>query len=190
MADGGDIFTSTDGGVTWTDQTTAGSQEWGNCDVARHHVLCRRTRLAAVATGGDIWTATLDFTPTVISSVAASPSINGATITWTTDLDADSDVEYGTTTSYGSDTGLNSTLTTTHSEDITGLTCDTSYHYEVLSRTPSGVLSTSTDQPSPPRPVRCHLDQRHHGHQRKRAAVVLHHLLRRRYQVGRITRLW
>lgn len=69
----------------------------------------------------------------------------GATVTWTTDVAATSQVEYGTTTSYGSLSTLNSTLVTSHSQALTGLTAGTLYHYRVHSKNSSGVESISAD---------------------------------------------
>ena len=45
---------------------------------------------------------------------------SGATIIWTTDDFSDSQVEYGTTTSYGTSTTLDTTPVTSHSVPITG----------------------------------------------------------------------
>jgi hypothetical protein len=82
----------------------------------------------------------------VISSVAAgSVTTSGATIGWVTDQLADSRVEYGLTTAYGSATSLDPVLTVGHSEPISGLTVGTTYHYRVSSRNTSGQLATSGD---------------------------------------------
>jgi hypothetical protein len=63
-----------------------------------------------------------DTTPPVISAVSAgSINTNSAVITWTTNEAATSQVEYGTTTGYGSSTILNSSLVTSHSVNLTGL---------------------------------------------------------------------
>src|SRR5207249_3747652 len=80
------------------------------------------------------------------SNVQAS-GITGttATITWTTDEPADSQVEYGPTASYGSTTALDATRTTAHSQALTGLTTNTPYHYRVRSRDAAGNLATSAD---------------------------------------------
>lgn len=48
----------------------------------------------------------VDLTAPAISEIASSPSQTTATITWTTDESADSQVEYGTTSSYGMTTTL------------------------------------------------------------------------------------
>ena len=70
----------------------------------------------------------------VITNVAASSiTTTGATITWTTNVPANTRVDYGTTTAYGSQTTLNTALVTSHSQAITGLTAGTLYHYRVRS---------------------------------------------------------
>lgn len=86
-----------------------------------------------------------DITPPVISSVSASAGSTGATITWTTNETADSQVEYGTTTGYGSLTTLDPTLVLLHSVSLTGLTASTGYHYRVKSKDAAGNLATSSD---------------------------------------------
>ena len=92
-------------------------------------------------------TATPDTTPPTISSIAAgSITTTGATVTWTTNEAADTQVEYGLTTSYGSQTTLNTSMVTSHSALVTGLTTNTMYHYRVKSRDAAGNLSVSTDR--------------------------------------------
>src|SRR6185437_1088821 len=67
----------------------------------------------------------------------------GATITWSTDKAADQQVDYGTTTSYGQSSTLNSSLTTSHSVTLSGLNPATTYDYQVKSRDNAGNLTTS-----------------------------------------------
>ena len=85
--------------------------------------------------------------PPVISNVASSAvSDTSATVTWTTDIPSSSQVLYGTTTSYGQSTTLDSTLLTSHSQTITALTPSTTYHFEVQSTGSAANTSTSADQ--------------------------------------------
>src|SRR5262249_13431096 len=89
---------------------------------------------------------TQDTTPPVISSVASSAVGNSAvTITWSTDELSDTQVDYGTTTSYGSSSVLSTTLTTTHKVSLSILTGGTTYHYRVKSRDAYGNLAVSGD---------------------------------------------
>lgn len=83
--------------------------------------------------------------PTISGVQAANVAGTTATINWTTNEDSDTQVEYGTTTAYGNTTVLNTTLTTTHSQNLTGLTPNTEYHYRVKSKDASGNLATSGD---------------------------------------------
>ena len=69
-----------------------------------------------------------------ISNVAATNlSVTGATVSWQTNLAANSQVEYGTTSSYGATTPMDSTMVTAHQETLAGLKPGTLYHYRVHS---------------------------------------------------------
>jgi len=84
-----------------------------------------------------------DASPPVISGVYADNiTITSATINWTTNKEADTQVEYGTTPSYGHTTSLDSSLITNHSQAIS-VAPSTQYYYRVLSRDASGNLSVS-----------------------------------------------
>ncbi|TMC72560.1 MAG: hypothetical protein E6J13_05090, partial [Chloroflexi bacterium] len=92
------------------------------------------------------WAGALDTVAPVISAVSATGITHeAARINWTTNENADGQVEYGTTAAYGSTTPLNTTFATSHAVDLSGLTPTTLYHYRVKSRDPSGNLSTSGD---------------------------------------------
>lgn len=87
-----------------------------------------------------------DTTAPVISNVEAKAIMEtSAKIAWGTDEAADSQVEYGTTASYGSSTTLDASRVTAHEQSLTGLTTDTTYHYRVKSRDAAGNLATSAD---------------------------------------------
>ena len=84
-------------------------------------------------------TIVLDTTAPTISTVTATNiTSSSATITWTTNEAATSQVNYGLTTSYGSTTTLDPTLVTAHSVAITGLAPNTTYNYRVRSRDAAG----------------------------------------------------
>jgi len=69
----------------------------------------------------------------VISSISpGTPSTTSATITWTTNENATSNLEYGPTNAYGTWSN-SSTYTTSHSRPLTGLSASTTYYYRVLS---------------------------------------------------------
>ena len=101
--------------------------------------------LASVGSGSYTGVA-LDTTPPTISSISSSGvTTSGATVSWNTNEASDTQVEYGATTSYGSQTALNSSLVTSHSATLSGLSASTLYHYRVKSRDSAGNLSTSGD---------------------------------------------
>jgi hypothetical protein len=85
------------------------------------------------------------FAQSWISAVTATTTTTTATITWTTAVPANSQIAYGTTTSYGSSSALNSNLVTAHSATLTSLTAGTTYHYRALSADSTGVLVAGLD---------------------------------------------
>jgi hypothetical protein len=103
--------------------------------------------VAVSGTSGSITTqGAIDTTPPVISQVGSSGvTASAAAITWTTNEAADSQVQYGTTASYGSGTSVNSALTGSHSQNLSGLSPATLYHYRVMSRDAAGNLAVSGD---------------------------------------------
>ena len=98
---------------------------------------------------GDLTTlAEGDTRPPLISAVDISDrSESSATISWTTDEAATSQVQYGATDAYGSATPVDEELTTSHSVTLAGLEPDTTYHFRVKSKDAIGNETTSeTDQ--------------------------------------------
>lgn len=84
-------------------------------------------------------------TPPVISGVGASSiGSNSALVSWTTDQNASSVVQYGLTTSYGLGV-TNTSLVQSHQINLTQLTPGTTYHYIVQSSNQSGLTSVSGD---------------------------------------------
>jgi len=82
----------------------------------------------------------------VISNINYSNiSSSGATITWDTDENSTSQVEYGVDTTYGSATNVDTSLVTSHSVALTGLSSSTTYHFRVKSADASGNESISQD---------------------------------------------
>ncbi len=88
-----------------------------------------------------------DVTPPGISSVAATTTATTATITWSTDENASSQVDYGPTASYAASTteADTSPRVTSHSVVLTSLVSCSMYHYRVHSSDASLNESTSTD---------------------------------------------
>ena len=76
-----------------------------------------------------------DTTPPSINGVTVSSvTTSTAAVSWTTNEPADTQVEYGLTTSYGQATPLDSGRVTNHLASLTGLTAGATYHYRVRSR--------------------------------------------------------
>jgi len=87
-----------------------------------------------------------EVTAPVISGVTATNiATTSATITWTTDEVATSQLHYGLTTEYGSVTTLESKLVTGHSVNLTGLSSFKTYHYRVKSSDVAGNPVSSAD---------------------------------------------
>lgn len=70
---------------------------------------------------------------------------SGATISWTTDEPATSEVDYGLTTGYGT-TRTDATRVTAHSLPLTGLAGASTYHFRVRAQDASGNTAQSGDQ--------------------------------------------
>lgn len=93
--------------------------------------------------------------PPALSGIsAAGTDSDAAVVTWTTDLAADAEVDYGLTSAYGavSSTGA---LATSHAVTLKGLAPGAVYHFRVKSRSAEGLLSVSGDfaftaGPAPP----------------------------------------
>ena len=83
--------------------------------------------------------------PVISATAAASITSSGAVIGWTTNEPADSQVEYGLTSTYGQSTALDAALVTSHSKTLSGLTASTLYHFRVKSRDAAGNLAVSAD---------------------------------------------
>jgi len=82
--------------------------------------------------------------PLISNILVRDITTDSAKITWTTDMPADSLVEYGPTPAYGSSVS-DSTLATSHEVMIQDLTAATEYHFRVISRNVYGFVSSSGD---------------------------------------------
>jgi len=90
-------------------------------------------------------TATPAAPPVVTNITASSITTTSAVVTWTTNVAADSQVEYGLSTAYGSQTTVDTNLSTSHSQALSGLLSGTIYNFRVKSRESSGSLTTSAN---------------------------------------------
>lgn len=100
-----------------------------------------------LAVSGDFTFTTAKTTtpPSITGVTSGSITTTGATIAWSTDQASTSQVDYGTTTSYGTSSALSSTLATTHTVVLAGLRPNTLYHFRVKTGNPSGTVAVSTD---------------------------------------------
>jgi hypothetical protein len=93
-------------------------------------------------------TASLDITGTIsfvgYNITATDIGANTATITWKTNGAANSAVEYGLTTGYGS-TSTDDVMNTSHTIQLIGLSVPKEYHYRVISKMIDGQSYTSPD---------------------------------------------
>src|SRR6185312_2286694 len=113
------------------------------------HTLTAIARDAAgnrTTSAGVTVTVNNDTTPPVLSGVViTNVGTTTATIGWTTDEAADSQVEFGLTTGYGSLSALDTSLVITHSVSLSGLAGGTLYHARVRSHDAAGNLAVSAD---------------------------------------------
>jgi hypothetical protein len=114
-----------------------------------HYRIHSTNATGSEAVSGDFTFTTLVQPPVVapvISSVAAmSITSSGTTIKWITDQSSTTQVQYGTTTSYGHTTTLNNSLLKSHAQGLSGLSSSTLYHYRVVSKNASGIQAISGD---------------------------------------------
>ena len=158
--------TATTAVVSWTTSSSANSRvDYGtttaygsnvsNSTLVTSHSLtltsltCNTTyhyEITSVGSAGSASTADATFTTSAcgitISGVSVSPTATTAVVSWTTNVSANSRVDYGTTTAYGSNVS-DSTLVTSHSLTLNSLTCNTTYHYEITSVGSAGSASTA-----------------------------------------------
>ena len=74
-----------------------------------------------------------------ITNVQAAPATTSTSqIVWTTNVAADSGVDYGTSPSYGSSTPVDSAMLTSHQVTLSGLAAGTTYYYQVSSTDSKG----------------------------------------------------
>lgn len=87
-----------------------------------------------------------DTVPPVLSSVIATNiQATSTTVTWGTNEKTTTQVLYGLTSSYGSSSPVNTTLTISHSQTLSNLSADTVYHYCVISKDAAGNQTVSGD---------------------------------------------
>lgn len=148
--------------VTWTTDVPASSQvEYGTTSalgLATPYDPIRGTAHAVQLTGlipGQQYfyrvrgrnTMGTEFVSSIQSFTQPGSLISHGLITWTTSAASTTQVEYGTTSAYGTLTPIIDTNVpvTNHRYQLLGLTPGALYHYRVRSRLPSGTESISSD---------------------------------------------
>jgi hypothetical protein len=82
---------------------------------------------------------------TIFNTRLSTVMATSATISWQTNLPATSQAEYGTSTNYGSGTALDSTIVTSHQQNLSGLKVSTTYHFRVRSQDANNNVAVSND---------------------------------------------
>jgi chitodextrinase len=134
---------STSSGTRWLEGTATVTVNDGKLTVGNlsgsYNKLCYLT-ISSQATPPP------DTAPPIISGVAVSAMTEStATIAWNTNEPADSQVDYGLSSSYGNTTPLDPSMVVSHSRTIQGLLPNTTYHFRVKSRDAAGNLAASQD---------------------------------------------
>lgn len=76
--------------------------------------------------------------PVISAEQTSGVTAASATVSWTTNEPADSQVEYGLTAAFGSATTRDATLSTSHLQTLTGLSSGTTYYFRVRSADAAG----------------------------------------------------
>ncbi len=87
---------------------------------------------------------------TFISGTSASMAGSTASVIWSTAVPSDSQVEYGSSSAYGTSTTLAPALTTAHTVALSGLSAGTLYHFRVHSSDADKVSAVGSDQTMAP----------------------------------------
>ena len=114
-------------------------------DVPGNNLTSSSQSFMTATSSGSGTTSTSSLAISSVSGVSNQDG-TGATITWVTNQDANSQVAFGTSTNYTASSSVDSNLVMNHSVNLSGLTPGTLYHFQVMSTNASGTLATSSDQ--------------------------------------------
>ena len=81
----------------------------------------------------------------IISSLNVNTTQNSATVSWSTNIAADSHLEYGLNSAYDNQTTEDTALVTSHSQTINNLAAGTSYNFRILSQSINSEETVSTN---------------------------------------------
>jgi hypothetical protein len=85
-------------------------------------------------------------TLTISTITASNATATGVSVNWQTNLTANSQVEYGTTSGYGSTSPMDTAMVMSHQETLGNLKPATLYHYRVHSTDAANSAAVSADQ--------------------------------------------
>ena len=146
----GGVEVSTDGGVSWHPAAgrSSWSYVWQPATVGFYTLMTRAVDDSGnleIPGSGNAITVSSSGIPLVIGSVGVSPiAVATATIDWITSVAADSQVDYGVTSSYGQSSSV-AGLVTSHNVTLTGLSANTTYHFRVRSTDVNGNIGVAGD---------------------------------------------
>lgn len=106
-----------------------------------YHYRVKSNNSNGNSVSGD-YTFTTSGSPAISGVATSSVGATSATIIWATDVPADSKVNYGLTTGYGSQKS-DAAQKMTHSITLTGLAENTTYNYQCVSTNPYGTATSS-----------------------------------------------
>jgi hypothetical protein len=81
----------------------------------------------------------------ITNATATAATVTGFQVDWTTSAPATSQVNYGKTASYGSTSGVISSMVSTHQIPVASLIPGTTYHFQIQSTDAKGNSATSAD---------------------------------------------
>ena len=139
---GTQVLAYTDNSTTLTVTNSSLSLSSGTTYYVSVRTVDNATNTSSVTTSNGI---TVDTAAPTISSIIATTTTSGATVTWTTNEAATTQLKYGLTTAYGTTTSLDATPTTSHTVTISGLAANTLFHGAGISTDAAANTTTSTD---------------------------------------------
>lgn len=140
---------------TWTDIFTADTAsytadwkiDFASLQEGVNYVSVRTADVAGnLKTMNDVFTVNKDTVNPTVSGVSTSSTQTAITVRWTTSEPTTTQVEWGSTDSYGNFSAKDETLTTDHAVTVSSLSAGETYHFRVLSEDSAGNAVASADQ--------------------------------------------